>query len=329
MREVRLALLVVALTAIGCTRPNPALRPGAVPIVDGSPAADRSSDMGEVMPVPEPAGDGGSPESPELPETDADVDVAVEVDVADSAGGEGALPADGSPPDAASDLPPPDGTPSVNITSGLRAQWVFNEGTGNQARDLVGGNLGTLQGGASFVPSSIPKVDIAVGRHAVHFDGDNAYMTIAIQSLPSLGAPKTIAFWMSPRVLSHPALRTIMALNGGSAGTGIRLGADGGRPAMWRPGQGQRDIVAPPLPALGWHHVVYIWDGQRHRLYVNGTFAGESALDQAVAGPIAVAVLGRAAPDSSTEIYAGDVDDLRIYDRVINQPEMDRLRQGE
>jgi hypothetical protein len=341
MREVRLALLVVALTAIGCTRPNPALRPGAVPFVDGSPAADRSPDMGELMPVPEPAGDGGSPETPERADTDVDVgaaqvDVAVDVAVADvidspgvdSPGVEGALSADGSPPDAASDLPP-DGPPSVNIAAGLRAQWTFNEGTGTVARDLVGGNLGTLQGGASFVPSAIPKVDFAVGRYAAHLDGDNAHVTIAIQSLPSLEAPKTIAFWLLPQVVSHPALRTILALTGSAGGGGIRLGTDGGRPAMWQPGQNQGDIVAPPLAAPAWHHLVYTWDGQRHRLYLDGTFAGESSRAQALAGAIAVAVVARAAPDGSDEIYAGDVDDLRIYDRVINQAEMDRLRRGE
>jgi hypothetical protein len=157
-------------------------------------------------------------------------------------------------------------------------------------------------------------------------------MGIAVQSLPTLQQAKTIALWISPRVLSHPALRTIVALSDGSGGHGIQLGTDGGKPAMWRRGQSQGDIVAPdPFPALGWHHLVYTWDGQWHRLYVDGALAGASSSgsgsDQG--GAITVALVGRHDPDVLNEIYAGDVDDLRIYDRIINPGEIARLRLGE
>jgi hypothetical protein len=341
LSDLRFALWLVALTAGACTGPNPAFRLELAP-ADGPPGADRPSEMGE-MPAAEPAPDGGGPDSPAPPDADADADADVAVDVEAEVpampDADVALPPDRPPLDVASDLPPPDlapdlssdGTPAVNILAGLRAQWTFNEGTGTRANDLVGGNHGTLQQGAFFQPSGIPIVGIGASKYAVRFDGANDYLGIAVQSLPTLQQPKTLALWISPRVLSHPALRTIVAISDGS-GKGVQLGTDGGKPAMWRWGQSQGDIVASdPLPALGWHHLVYTWDGQWHRLYVNGAPAGESSSgsgnDQG--GAITVALLGRYDPVVLSQMYAGDVDDLRIYDRVINQGEIARLRLGE
>jgi hypothetical protein len=96
---------------------------------------------------------------------------------------------------------------------------------------------------------------------------------------------------------------------------------------MWRWGRETGDIVGPPFPRLGWHHLVYTWDGQTHRLYLNGSLAGEFGTGQS--GVVANAVLGCYDPDDINEMYDGDIDELRLYDRVIDAAEIARLGQGE
>ena len=227
-------------------------------------------------------------------------------------------------PDLAPDMPPAE---PVELTRGLLAHWAFNETTGTRAEDVSSANNdGTLRNGASFVPSTVPGASTT--GYAARFGGGDDHMTISIQNLPRLEAPKTIALWVSPTDRTHTGLRSIVAFSTSDDDAGIQLGTDQGRPAMWRWGANAGLIRVATAPPLGWYHLAYTWDGQRHRLYFNGALVGMATGTET--GPVERALL--ACYDTlllGQEMYVGLMDELRIYDRVLNQSEISRLAEGE
>jgi len=243
------------------------------------------------------------------------------------------------PPDLTPDLappadmtanPPPDTAPAVNLDDRLRVHWQFNEPMGNtRIVDRIGNNTGTLQNGASLVASGIPNAGAA--NRAARFQGSDDHMSISIQSLPTLQVAKSIALWINPDALSHSGMRTILALATSNDSSGIQIGTDLGRPAIWRWGtsSGSAPVKYNGTWTDRWYHMVYTYDTRAHTLYVDGVLVG-SAMNLPVTGTIGNAVLGCYDADLlGSEMYEGLLDDLRIYDKVLSQAEIDRLQQGE
>jgi hypothetical protein len=327
IRIAGLAGLVAAL-ALGCTRPNTAFRsPVLAPDSGAGGPGDARIDRAPDTLI---ATDAGSDATIIPPDADP-VDVSPPPDAAPDASPSPDLAPDvlPPPPDLPPDLPP-DTAPAVNLDDRLRAHWQFNEAMGTtRIVDRIGNNTGTLQNGASLVPSGIPNA--GVGNRAARFQGNDDHMSISIQSLPTLQVAKSIALWINPDTLSHTGMRTILALATGDDTSGIQIGTDLGRPAIWRWGTSSGTA---PVKYNGnwidrWYHMVYTYDTQRHALYVDGVLVG-SAMNLPVSGPIGNAVVGCYDPDQLTwEMYEGLVDDVRIYDKVLSQVEIARLQLGE
>ena len=78
------------------------------------------------------------------------------------------------------------------------------------------------------------------------------------------------------------------------------------------------------MPA--WHHVVYTYDGtSTHRLYLDGTQAAMSTAAPDT-GPLTSARLGT--QSAGTERFQGEIDEVRIYNRVLMPAEVAALRAG-
>jgi hypothetical protein len=75
-----------------------------------------------------------------------------------------------------------------------------------------------------------------------------------------------------------------------------------------------------------WHHAAYTFDGKTHRLYFDGKL--EMSVDSAPgAGAMNRARIGTyQAPD---EMFAGTVDDVRIYSRPLSDAEVTMLWSGQ
>jgi hypothetical protein len=334
-RPARLAAVVAALIALGCTGPNPAFRP-AVRAGDsgaggiGGPGDARGDRTPDLLVVPDGGGDGlpvpddsGATPDTLSPPPDAAPDAPLPVD----------LPPDvpAPPPDLAPDLPPdlpPDLAPAVNLDDHLRAHWQFNEPMGStQIADRIGNNTGNLSNGASLVPSGIPNA--GSGNRAARFQGNDDHMLITNRSLPRLEVTKSIAVWINPDTLTHTGMRTIVAMATSNDSSGIQIGTDGGRPGIWIWGSNAAQVRFNGSWTDRWYHLVYIYESQRHTLYVDGVMVG-SAPNLGVSGDANNAVLGcYDATILGSEMYEGLIDDLRVYDKVLSQAEIDRLQQGE
>jgi hypothetical protein len=87
-------------------------------------------------------------------------------------------------------------------------------------------------------------------------------------------------------------------------------------------------MAAPPI---GWHHVVYTYDGNTHALYLDGGMPVTSmmapekgAVTDPVDGRCRIARSSSGVADS----YRGILDDVRVYNRALSAAEVRSLFLG-
>ena len=85
------------------------------------------------------------------------------------------------------------------------------------------------------------------------------------------------------------------------------------------------ELVSTAAPPVGWHHVVYTFDGTTHHLYVDGSESHTSTVapDQGVVTAARLATFHK-----NDEFFRGSLDDVRIYDRPLDVAEIRLLAAG-
>jgi hypothetical protein len=300
--------------------------------VEADPAdAGRDSSRGQIGPGPGGTneGNGGrdsaSPPSP----TDARPDAAPPRDTAPDRTVDTARPpdlgpeaprADAAAPDSAPDAAGP--PPGVNLGMGLISRWKLDEASGNGVADSVGGrNNGTLSG-AVRVEGGFPGA-----RHpnpgSLRFDGDNDFVELGTSGLPGNNQRQSVVFWVNIAAMPTNNRACMSLTDGDEGGSRLKIGFKDNRVAAWK--GGDDDLVSAPPLGPGWHHYVYTFDGNTHRLYLDGVQRGTGT---AAPDTGAVSNARIAAIFNNAENFQGLIDDVRIYNRPITAAEAMALRNG-
>jgi len=211
------------------------------------------------------------------------------------------------------------GSVTVNAQSsaGLVFAMTFEEGSGDQIQDLSGnGNHGTAMGSGNW----------GAGKYGggFHFDGATFITVPNAEPLSSLTHPMSVGLWINPDELG--GWRSIVEMDGPA---GWKIGTHNGTDAVVWTTYFVKDFVATtPVMANVWTHIAATWDGAEALIYVNGE------LDATIAGGGVIDVSGEPSLDigyrrsSAASWYAGYVDDLFIYDRVLSQDELQDVTGG-
>jgi len=232
-----------------------------------------------------------------------------------------------SPPaDAARDPEPADLSmaPDANtLASGLAAYWALDETQGSRFEDRTGiAGPGFALEGATWLTADLPAPLGAADVGALRFDGAHAYATLGVQGLPSNGDARTIALWFD---LAADATRQqdFISLTDG-IGTALNLGVRNG--LLVAAGWGGSVLVSTSAPATGsWHHMAYSFDKQLNRLYLDGVLMAQGAATPQQ-GPVSEAWL--ASSRARNDFYDGALDDIRIYNRTLEDAEVGLLANG-
>jgi hypothetical protein len=202
------------------------------------------------------------------------------------------------------------------IPAGLAAQWKMDEGSGTITADASGnGNAGTLNG-ASWSTGSYGT--------SIALSGNHSYVSVKESSSIELGKQLTVAFWMyatsnaniDPRVISK-LYSWDVKLNGSNRNPQFSAG-------------GKYAMMNASLPLNTWQHVVFTFSAGILKGYVNGvpvafaanTFTGTDTLPQQMYG------LFIGSDPSKSASFKGNVDDVRLYNRVLSDAEVLALRSG-
>jgi hypothetical protein len=167
--------------------------------------------------------------------------------------------------------------------------------------------------GCSGPAASGPSVDAGPeGNFALHFNGTTDYATTGTAGFPSGRVPQTISLWV--RYSNATTTQIFVSLRRDFA-SGVRIGIHDGTVGAWTVYAGRTLVDAPVLPAAGvWHHVAYVFDlpdgGASNTLYVDGVVSATSTVVPDELTPVA-SWFG--SYDGTTEPFAGDLDEIRIW----------------
>jgi hypothetical protein len=172
-------------------------------------------------------------------------------------------------------------------------------------------------------------------NHALHFDGVGDYAMSGTANFPAAGAPQTISLWVryplpAGGVDGGDDNEAFVVLRRDRA-AGVELGIRNGTLAAWTV-YGERMLVqAPALPTPGtWHHVAYVLSsadgGTIASLYVDGALSASGSAQPNALTPISC-WLGTF--DGLSELYTGDMDEIRIWSVARSGQEIVQEMQGD
>jgi hypothetical protein len=318
--------------ALGCTQANPAHRPsggvltdGPAPdgvpvdfsqpvdaapldvsvVADGSPAADLAAESSVLLDAPpEPAVEASAPPLDAAPESARDASIPPPVDVA------------------------PDVQPDSSLSLGLVARYALDGLSGSSIPDDSGTLSGSPAGNVTW-PGGFPAAQFPNGA-SLGLDGSSAHVVLPAAVIPNVSAEVSISLWFYLAVPSTGFRRTLLSFNNSSS-AGIQVGLERGTLAVWpwRAAEGSTVVEASQTSSAGWTHLVYTHRAGTHVLHVNGSLVDSGSFNYPSAATTQV-LLGAYAPaGGEMELWAGRIDELRIYNRILSAGEISTLFAGQ
>ncbi len=211
--------------------------------------------------------------------------------------------------------------PANNL--GLVGYWSFNDATSTQATDFSGrGNIGTLN---TFSAPATASSGWGNGKFGpgLNFDGSSDY--VSIDGVANDVVETSFAFSVWIKSTWTAGFDTVLAINTAGLGNQTQLFIDSN--LTIRVYDGTQD--ATELSSSGsvvdgrWHHVVYSRSGATGTLYVDGVSQGTHNSSDTFTGTDLWS-LGQEfdAGPTPSDLYAGGMDDVRIYNRPLSGTEV-------
>lgn len=201
----------------------------------------------------------------------------------------------------------------VNAAQAPVAAYSFNEGSGSSVGDSSGnGNSGTITGAAWSTTGKY--------GNALSFNGTSNYVTINDSPSLDLTSGMTLEAWVKPSTLS--GWRTVMMKEkSGNLVYALYANTDSNKPSGEIYTTGNRDVRASSaLITTDWKHVAVTYDGTVLKFYIDGNEVGSTT----TSGNIAVSNNALRIGGNTVwgEYFKGLIDEIRIYDRALSQPEI-------
>lgn len=217
------------------------------------------------------------------------------------------------------------------LARGLAGWWLFTEQGGSIVHDLSGNNNnGTLTNIAQSPTSGWSGGDTG---HALRFDGTNDHVTIPNHSTLNFSGGFTICGWVN--------LETNLACNGinnnavvvgkitfGTAGYMIYRDCTINVWSLYVYGLSVTNLqFAASANTLGkWVHLTGVYDKSANqiRTYVNGGSRATQAVTGSHTSSTQPLQFSKYTTDS-TYLSPSRVDDIRVYNRTLSEPEIERV----
>ncbi len=217
-------------------------------------------------------------------------------------------------------------TVSINIcvsSNGLTAYFPFN----NNAKDESGNsNDGTING---VTPVADPTGKL---YSAYRFDGVNDYINIPSTSISSIYS-FTVAAWVRnlDATFGDGSSNHIFTFNDPTTAIGLDKNFKYFLKMGWSTYRGSIDVYsASTFPDTNYHHVagVYDYGNSIFKIYVDGKLEGTNTYNLTVPIRTSPHYIGDWEGGTGHYSWKGDIDDVRIYNRVISEYEIQQLYQG-
>jgi hypothetical protein len=177
--------------------------------------------------------------------------------------------------------------------------------------------------------ASVFGATLSTDRHnkansAYEFDGINDYINTF--STFDYGS-RTVSLWVKPYEIhnAYPDNSNVIGQNSISLTYGaIVVQFDGGVLYNNAGGSNNYDVLAyNNIVENNWYHMVLIRNGSHTLYYINGEFVllSIAGTDGAISGANPLFIIG-AGRSTTSQFFAGKVDDIAIYNRVLSESEI-------
>jgi len=212
-------------------------------------------------------------------------------------------------------------TTTRDLTKGLVAWYKLD---GNAQDSSGNGNNGTPNGSPTYVADRLGEPNCAL-------DFASRWDNVLVQDSPSLklGTHLTLAAWIRPKSLHIARIVNKWEGQPGGVGGAYNLGTDRGNEIWFElaDGAGGHEAViarVDPSEFLNtWHHIAGVYDGSRMRLFIDGVDVASknySATPNRADIPLYIGT-----GDGEAYTFNGIIDDVRIYDRTLDDAEIRAL----
>jgi cytoskeletal protein RodZ len=203
---------------------------------------------------------------------------------------------------------------STTLPAGLVAAYGFDEPAGMTITDASGnGNGGVMQNATRTT----------AGRYggAITFGGASSWVTVNDAASLDLTTGVTVEAWVNPT--SVTGWRDVVAKEtANGVAYWLYAAAGSGRPTTGAFVAGaERELLGPSGVALNtWTHLAGTYDGAMQRLYVNAV----QVATRVQTGGVSVSASPLRIGGNSIwgEVFAGRIDEVRIYNRALSQEEI-------
>jgi Concanavalin A-like lectin/glucanases superfamily/Viral BACON domain len=203
--------------------------------------------------------------------------------------------------------PPPGGAPV--------GAWGFDEPSGTTTvTDSSGrGNTGTIAGATRTTSGRFGS--------ALTFDGINDWVTVPDSPSLDLSTRATLEAWVNPTALGNAWRTVLLKEQPGQLVYALYANNDLTRPSghLFTTGDLFSSGTAA-LPLNSWSHLALTWDGTTLRLYVGANQVASRALTGTLTSSTGALRFG--GNGVWPEWFAGRIDEIRVYDRALTQPEL-------
>jgi hypothetical protein len=221
-------------------------------------------------------------------------------------------------------------TAFTNVTVGLNALWHFDESSGLAASDATGnGNNGALinySGDAQWVPSDYTR--------ALAFNSGISNL-VAVPDSPFIGSRLlnrfSVAGWFRSAVPLSANGGTFRMLEKENSffliqgdGNVNALGIGGISVLVKKATVNMSIGVGQALDANRWYHVAATYDGVNLRIYLDGELKGTRTVAAPIDGTTLPLHIGAdySAANVGTRYFNGAIDELGIWERPLQEPEI-------
>ena len=204
---------------------------------------------------------------------------------------------------------------SIRITGDLLADWTFESQTPD-------GLLADTSPNGCDLKCEGVSLEAGRGGHVLRCGAGGASASVPSPFFSPGGV--TVALWCKPSEKGESdrwMLNTV-----GTGRDGYRLGLGGGRADWQVPRENwSHSLLSPePLPVDTWSHVAATFDNKVMRLYVNGKEVG-TLERRGFINPGNAITVGAHSTDMDRARFRGDLDDVRVYRRVLTADEIAKL----
>ena len=224
---------------------------------------------------------------------------------------------------------------------GMAAYWNLDETGGTTAADSSGNN-----NTGSYYNTPVPSTDVppvpAGNLRSLNFTATGSTQRVAVNDSASLriSGPITVSAWVKPTADTPNYQKGILEkwTSGASNIDGymfrLAWSSAGNNVPVFALGNGTTQVsiaTGTPLTNGQWAHVAGVYDGANMTLYVNGTSA--AITPNSGAGAIVPTAANtnelHLGSDYGSNVFTGNIDEARIYNRGLSQAEVQILHDGQ